>query len=275
MAHLGRAKIASGRPAQAVAYLDEALPVIRSAGDPADLAVGLLYWGLCAIFNDQPEVARERLLEGIDHCRELGFQSLSARAQLLLSYALIDMGDLQGARAVLREALPVSIRFGDYWVIPQQLSGFAGIAAMTGRSREALRFIGFARALSQHHDFSIPTVSQDRAERWIAPARIALGATAADALAEGARMTLEQVAAMALASEDPRPPPAWKLLTAREVEVAQLVARGMTNRQVADQLYLSVRTVDVHVDHILSKLGFNTRTQLARWAYETEATQNT
>jgi len=46
------------------------------------------------------------------------------------------------------------------------------------------------------------------------------------------------------------------------------VATGLTNRQIAGQLYLSVRTVEVHVDHILSKLGFRTGTQLAAWIHE-------
>ena len=46
------------------------------------------------------------------------------------------------------------------------------------------------------------------------------------------------------------------------------MATGLTNRQIAGQLYLSVRTVEVHVDHILSKLGFRTRTQLAAWMHE-------
>ncbi len=46
------------------------------------------------------------------------------------------------------------------------------------------------------------------------------------------------------------------------------MARGLTNREIAGQLYLSVRTVEAHVDHILSKLGFRTRTQLAAWAHE-------
>lgn len=47
-----------------------------------------------------------------------------------------------------------------------------------------------------------------------------------------------------------------------------LAARGLTNRQIASQLVVSVRTVEVHVDHILTKLGFHTRTQLAVWALE-------
>ena len=50
--------------------------------------------------------------------------------------------------------------------------------------------------------------------------------------------------------------------------MAQLVARGLTNREIAARLYLSVRTVEVHVDRILTKLGFHTRTQLTAWAQE-------
>ena len=46
------------------------------------------------------------------------------------------------------------------------------------------------------------------------------------------------------------------------------MATGLTNRQIAGQLCLSVRTVEVHVDHILSKLGFRTRTQLAAWIHQ-------
>jgi DNA-binding CsgD family transcriptional regulator len=55
-------------------------------------------------------------------------------------------------------------------------------------------------------------------------------------------------------------------LTDREREVAELVARGLTNRQVADRLVLSPATVETHVKHILGKLGFTSRAQVAHWA---------
>jgi DNA-binding NarL/FixJ family response regulator len=54
-------------------------------------------------------------------------------------------------------------------------------------------------------------------------------------------------------------------LTRREIEVARLVAVGLTNREVAERLHLSVRTVETHVDRVLGKLDFHTRTQLAAW----------
>jgi DNA-binding NarL/FixJ family response regulator len=56
-----------------------------------------------------------------------------------------------------------------------------------------------------------------------------------------------------------------EVLTRRELEVARLVADGSTNREIAERLHLSVRTVETHVDRVLGKLDFHTRTQLAAW----------
>ena len=58
----------------------------------------------------------------------------------------------------------------------------------------------------------------------------------------------------------------WDLLTAREREVAALVARGMTNKDIAARLFVSKRTVDAHVEHILNKLGYSSRVQVAALA---------
>jgi non-specific serine/threonine protein kinase len=59
-------------------------------------------------------------------------------------------------------------------------------------------------------------------------------------------------------------------LTRREREVALLVARGLTNRQVAQELSISERTSANHVAKILKKLGLSSRTQIARWATESQ-----
>jgi non-specific serine/threonine protein kinase len=57
-------------------------------------------------------------------------------------------------------------------------------------------------------------------------------------------------------------------LSAREEEVAALVAGGLTNRQIAAELVIAERTAGSHVAHILDKLGFTTRAQIAAWAVE-------
>ena len=58
------------------------------------------------------------------------------------------------------------------------------------------------------------------------------------------------------------PPP----LSPREREVARLVGQGLTNRQIAAALYVSERTAQNHVQHILTKLGFANRSQIAVWS---------
>ena len=60
-------------------------------------------------------------------------------------------------------------------------------------------------------------------------------------------------------------------LSRRELEVAGLVAKGLTNAEIAERLVLSVRTVDTHLAHIYGRLGISSRAALAVWV--TEATK--
>jgi len=110
--------------------------------------------------------------------------------------------------------------------------------------------------------------------------RAAMGGDAFEAvLAEGRAMTPGQAAAHALAPIEA--PPKGKatekhagrkhagLLTPPEREVTTLIAQGLTNRKIASSLAIAERTVDAHVEHLLNKLGFTSRTQVAAWAVET------
>jgi DNA-binding NarL/FixJ family response regulator len=66
-----------------------------------------------------------------------------------------------------------------------------------------------------------------------------------------------------------RPTPADRSpLSPRELEVARLVARGLTNKQIGAALFVSERTAENHVQHILVKLGFSNRSQIAVWSSE-------
>lgn len=84
------------------------------------------------------------------------------------------------------------------------------------------------------------------------------GMSLADAMAVGRR---ERPAV-------PEPPAPARPLTRREKEIAGLVAEGLGNREIADRLFLSKRTVDSHMEHIFTKLGFSSRTQLTNWVLE-------
>ena len=54
-------------------------------------------------------------------------------------------------------------------------------------------------------------------------------------------------------------------LTRRELQVAHLVAEGLSNREIASRLTISTRTAESHIEHLLGKLGLNSRAQIAAW----------
>jgi DNA-binding NarL/FixJ family response regulator len=66
----------------------------------------------------------------------------------------------------------------------------------------------------------------------------------------------------------PAPSEAPAVLTAREREIADLIAEGLSNREIASRLTISVRTAETHAQNILMKLGFRSRTQIGTWVAE-------
>jgi DNA-binding NarL/FixJ family response regulator len=110
-------------------------------------------------------------------------------------------------------------------------------------------------------------------EASLAAAREGLGEGGfAAAWAAGRALSMDEAVAEALGEREPAPataPPSVRLVAApragplsqREQEVAALIARGHTNRQIAKQLVISEWTVDTHVRHILTKLEFRSRAQ--------------
>jgi non-specific serine/threonine protein kinase len=120
----------------------------------------------------------------------------------------------------------------------------------------------------------VPISPRDRSwlEKSIARARAVLGVVGLEqALRDGARLSLDEAMACALERGDqpvPRAATARPLLTAREREVAELVARGLSNPQIASELVIGERTVQTHVGNILSKLDLSSRAQVAPWVTE-------
>jgi DNA-binding CsgD family transcriptional regulator len=89
-----------------------------------------------------------------------------------------------------------------------------------------------------------------------------------EAFAEGAALTADEAVNYALRGRGQRGRPAagWQSLTPAELDVARLVADGLPNREIADKLFVSPRTVQAHLTHVYGKLGITSRVQLAQQA---------
>jgi non-specific serine/threonine protein kinase len=261
----GRSRLMSSDPAGGGADIARAMELQAAVGDEAGRAAALWFAALPHAFvgADLP-LAADLLERSAELATRLDLPAVSARAWMLLGIVKVELGDLAGARAVLAQGVPALVDIGDRFAIPGALSALAGLAAATGRPRAALNLAGAAAAYEETNHTYRPAALQTFLAKWLAAAQKA--PSAARYVEDGRRLSLDEAVALGLA--EPRSAQATAGLTRREAQVATLVARGLSNRQVAAELFLSVRTVEVHVDHVLSKLGFGSRTQLAVWAHE-------
>ena len=187
-------------------------------------------------------------------------------------------GDLRAAHSHYVESLALSRELGEKFSRPLNLEGLAGVVAAEGEFRWAAQLWGAAEALRE--EIAMPFFPALRAdyEQAVAAARTRLGERAfAAAWAAGRRMTPEQASVVphqASLSElvpealHPPQPPAPTDLTAREMEVLRLVARGLSNVQIAEELVVSLLTVKAHLRSIYSKLGVTSRSAATRYALE-------
>jgi DNA-binding CsgD family transcriptional regulator len=149
------------------------------------------------------------------------------------------------------------------------LDGLACISATEGAAERAARLFGAGEALREAvGNVQLPEEAA-LLEPYLATVRSQLDeASWQGAWEEGRAMSMEQAIGYALSEEKPIPPtsPApdeAPHLTRREREVAALVARGFTSRQIASKLVVSERTVDNHVANILKKFSLHSREQIA------------
>jgi non-specific serine/threonine protein kinase len=177
---------------------------------------------------------------------------------------------------MLKESLLIEIDLGHKAGTAAALDGCACLAAASGHAARAARLFGQAEFLRETVGVVGPASLRRLRDQWVAAtrARLSKGALQA-AWAEGRALTLEQAKEEALVPPEPRalhrPATAQRApggLTSREREVAVLIARGLTNRQIAGELSITEGTAAIHVQHILNKLGSSSRAQVAAWASE-------
>ena len=235
MLHLGLSRLLSGRFRAAVAAFDHQLGVLAAAPDER--------W------------MRGYLLVG----RALGLYHEGTSAECALA---------------AREALSAKAELGEPTGVAYALEVLAWLAVREERHVRAAWLLGAAAVCWRRSGQPLSGVREMRGVHEAAER------TARDALGDGpfeeqtrlgAALPLDRVIGSALADADlllsaPRseqPPTGADTLTRREREVAELVAKGLSNREVAELLVISKRTADAHVEHILAKLGFSSRTEIA------------
>ncbi len=172
--------------------------------------------------------------------------------------------DPSGATAHYRKAVDCLRPFRDPNLLP---SALYGQAAVLGRRdpATALKVAAAASAIRARAGGEFAPYFLARAERVRSAAESALGGDADRVWKEGARLDVDDAIALAFGKKRPRAASAGGLST-REQEVALIVAEGRSNKEIAGRLHLSVRTVESHVRHALTKIGLANRTQLATWA---------
>jgi predicted ATPase/DNA-binding CsgD family transcriptional regulator len=269
-----------GDVGRAIAALDEGVTILRAAGDQAgpSLAVGLGILGTVLRMAGEFDRAAKVLEEGLAVSRTVGNSWAVGIALQDLAQVARERGDNGWAGALFRECLAVAHDLTDTRRVAECLEGFAELAVGAGRAERAARLLGSAKTLRDTNGSTVEPVDRPIYDSSIATARQALGDIAFSAAWDTGQATpLGQVLEEALeeaatASGTSVRSDRWSQpshgLTAREREVAALVARGLTNPQIATRLVISRRTADRHVSNILDKLGFTTRGQVAAWAFE-------
>jgi predicted ATPase/DNA-binding CsgD family transcriptional regulator len=268
--------VSQGDPATVHALLEESLTLCKELGDKLGLANYCSLAGQLALQQGDAATARSLIEESLVLYRETGYrlEGISESLSILGKVAAVQ-GDYTAARALYEESLAIAREVGHKLDIASCLQGLASIVAAQGEYAWAAQLWGAAESLREVMGAPIPPVYRADYERAVAAARAQLGEKAfAAAWAEGRTMTPEQ----ALAARGPMTisppassissPPASLGLTRRELEVLRLLATGLTDAQIAEQLVLSLHTIHAHLRTIYSKLGVTSRSAATRYAFE-------
>ncbi|MFE3054095.1 response regulator transcription factor [Nocardia sp. NPDC059239] len=227
----------------------------------------------CAILGDTSRAIGcfERVLAITESAGETMLRSWASWAA---GYTVWRAGEPDRAVHLLEESIRLARLAADPLVAAACMEALAWVTAGQHPDRRAAVLMGAADSLASvasSSAFVFPVLLAQRND-CVRSSREALGARAFEAARqEGAAMTFDSAVAFALGEQSNAAAPAQgpgATLTKRERQVTELVARGLSNKAIAAQLVISQRTAEGHVEHILTKLGFTSRLQIATWAAE-------
>lgn len=272
--YLGHVAQVDGDFDAAATRLSESVDLFRADGDQ---------WGLAYSLNCLADVARNR--GALDDARVLFEEAVGiwrairntwglALSLHNLGHVVLRRGDYQKAGEMFAESLLHMQALGSKFMA-YNIAALAAAAAGAGKYQQAARLFGSADTMLKQVGLSLEPADRADFDRNLAKVRAGLHEEVfSDAWRVGLAMPIDEVLEYALgAFRSPVVQAAVKAarrgpLTSREQEVAALVARGLSNREIANALIIAQRTAETHVQNIMNKLGFNSRAQIAAWAVE-------
>jgi non-specific serine/threonine protein kinase len=195
----------------------------------------------------------------------------TARFLESLANAQFGLGDVDAAAASWKESLATFRGLNDAFGIIWCIGGLALVAAARGDDERALRLEAVVIRLSREWSLSAWSLRIKQLDEACQLAAARLGTRKSEsARSDGETMSTARALDYAL-TEDRHQAAASTdtgLLSRRERDVVALVAGGMTNREIAERLFIAERTAEGHVERIRNKLGVRSRTEVATWAVE-------
>jgi predicted ATPase/class 3 adenylate cyclase/DNA-binding CsgD family transcriptional regulator len=190
--------------------------------------------------------------------------ALTARTRVAIAE-----GQSELAEDCAHQALGQSVAVESYLGVPDILECLAALAGTAGSHAEAGRLFGAADAVRQRFGIVRFKVHDTDYNAAVATLREALGETAFEsAWGEGTALSTDEAIAYTQRGrgERKRPSSGWASLTPTELDVVRLVSKGLANKEIADRLFISPRTVQTHLTHVYAKVGLTSRVQLAQEA---------
>ncbi len=268
---------------RALPFFEEALATFRKIEDPSMIASVLTHLGDALLLRGDIDRARAVSEEAETMLREQNHTFYLIYALTNRGWVALIQNDANRGRTSFTEGLKLSQRIGAKEAVPEILEGLACIAATLGEPRRAATLLGAVQALRETTGLQQEPSVHALEDAYLSAARSRLDEKSWEAaFEEGRAMSVEEAAKYAVslelppttlpsATESPESPPAPEYpagLTARELEVLGLVARGLTSAQIAKELFLSPRTVHTHLNSVYHKIGVNSRSAATRYALE-------
>jgi predicted ATPase/DNA-binding CsgD family transcriptional regulator len=262
---------AAGELDAAARMYEEALSLLKGSGS-GRLAVEVKNQvAVLEIEQGNHAAALEILKECVASSRSEGDEPSMARHLESLANAQLGLGDQDGAAASWIESLSIfrdlSDPFGTIWCV----GGLALVASARGDHERTLRLAAVVDRMSREWSLSTFSLRINQLDEACLLARTKLGTRKSDGVwNDGQTMTTSRALEYALGEGQPVAEAAVGAgpLSRREREVAAMVAAGMTNRQIAERLFIAERTAEGHVERIRNKLGVRSRTEVATWAVQ-------